>query len=79
MSKATAFNLKAAAIGSFNLKCAATGLMMSDATSDFRVLAVTHTPKHAFPFPCADAANHARTIVGALYGSFDWQVVPHKG
>jgi len=63
----------------FHLKCAATGLLMADATSDFKVLAVTNRPERAFQFPCDDAASHARVIVGALYGSFDWQVVPHKG
>lgn len=64
---------------SFCLKCAATGLLMADATSDFKVLAVTYRDEHAFEFPCDDAAKHARVIVGSLYGSFDWQVVPHKG
>jgi hypothetical protein len=64
---------------SFLLKCSTTGLLMAAATSDFRVLAITYLPERAFQFPCDDAAKHARTIVGALYGSFDWQVVAHKG
>lgn len=74
MSTVTVSNKKATKEA--HMKCRATGLFMSDATPDFKTLAVTHSTDRAFVFPCAEAAEHARKFLCSLYGSFDWQVVP---
>lgn len=60
----------------FHLQCSTTGLFMADATSDFKVFAVTHRAEFAFQFPCADSVEHGRKFVKALYPSFDWKAVP---
>ena len=53
-----------------------TGLYMTDATSDFQTLAVSPVPSRAFSFIDAEAAEHARKFISALYPRFNWQVVP---
>jgi hypothetical protein len=77
MSTVTGRNKKPS--NSYNLRCSATGLFLSDATSDFKVIAVTHRQPFAFVLPCEDAADHARKFMKSLYGSFDWQSVPVEG
>jgi hypothetical protein len=61
------------------LICNTTKLFMSDATADFRTLAITPRAERAFVFPCADAAEHGRAFLRSLYPTFDWQAVPVKG
>jgi hypothetical protein len=77
MSPVTNSNNKAGT--SYNLRCTQTGLYMSDATPDFKVIAVTHRKPFAFVLPCEDAAEHARKFMKSLYGSFDWTAVPVEG
>ncbi|HYD63313.1 MAG TPA: hypothetical protein VEC35_23355 [Noviherbaspirillum sp.] len=61
------------------LRCAATGLYLADATTDFHVISVTPKPEKALPLADLEAAEHARKFMRSLYGSFDWQSVPLKG
>jgi hypothetical protein len=63
----------------FGLRCKSTGLYLSDATHHFEVVAVSYRENLAFSLPTAEAAESARKIVKALYGSFDWQSVPVEG
>lgn len=69
----TACNKKATA---YHLQCSTTGVFMSDATPDFRVLAITNDASRAFQFPHEDAVSHGRKFVKSLYPSFDWKAVP---
>lgn len=57
------------------LKCAATGLYLSDATVHFDTIAVTYKPALALDFPDFEGATIAQKLVKSLYGSFDWQPV----
>jgi hypothetical protein len=59
----------------FQLKDKASGLYLHDARSDFAVIAVSQEPHTAISFPTEKAAHQARSMVGALFGSFDWRVV----
>lgn len=61
------------------LRCAATGLYLADATTDFNVISVTPKPERALPLADREAADHARKFMRSLYGSFDWQAVSLKG
>lgn len=59
----------------FILRCAACGLFLADATSQFNVIAVTYKADMALTFPDGEAASKAREFMRSLYPSFDWRAV----
>jgi hypothetical protein len=59
----------------FLLKDSASGLYFQDARSDFQVIAVAVAPDSALSFPDTKAAEQARRMIAAFFGSFDFRTV----
>lgn len=59
----------------FVLRCAACGLYLADAASNFDVIAVTLKADKALVLTDGEAAEKARKFMKALYPSFEWRAV----